>query len=112
MMEQHVLIRCIRRTFLFLNIAIALWLVARLPASAQTTVGTGSVNGVVTDPSGAVVSNATVSIANTATNSIIRVTTNSSGAYTSGALTPGEYRVQVSAKGFSSVSQLLSVQVR
>src|SRR5262249_42437448 len=102
MTEQRVLCRYIKRTFLFLNIAIASWLMA-LSASAQTTVGTGSINGVVTDPSGAVVSNATVSITNTATNSVIRVTSNSSGAYTSGALTSGEYRVQVSAKGFSSV---------
>ena len=109
MMEQRGL-RIVQRAFLYLNIATALWLVTLVPAIAQTTVGTGSINGVVTDPSGAVVGSATVSITNTATNSIIRLTSNSSGAYTSGALTPGEYRVQVSAKGFSSISQVVSVQ--
>ncbi len=111
MMEQRGLCRIVQRAFLYLNIATALWLVTLVPAIAQTTVGTGSINGVVTDPSGAVVGSATVSITNTATNSIIRLTSNSSGAYTSGALTPGEYRVQVSAKGFSSISQVVSVQV-
>ncbi len=111
MMEQRGLCRIVQRAFLYLNIATALWLVTLMPAIAQTTVGTGSINGVVTDPSGAVVGSATVSITNTATNSIIRLTSNSSGAYTSGALTPGEYRVQVSAKGFSSISQVVSVQV-
>jgi Carboxypeptidase regulatory-like domain len=81
------------------------------PMHAQSTVGTGSINGVVTDASGAVVSGATVTITNTGTNLVIRLTSNSAGAYTSGALTPGEYRVQISAKGFSSASQTLPVQV-
>ncbi|HEY1677831.1 MAG TPA: carboxypeptidase regulatory-like domain-containing protein [Candidatus Sulfotelmatobacter sp.] len=111
MMEQRGLCRCIGRIVLYLNIVTALLFLTISSASGQTTVGTGSINGVVTDPTGAVVSNATVSVTNTATNSTVRLTSNSAGAYTSGALTPGEYRVQVSAKGFSSASQLVNVQV-
>ncbi len=84
---------------------------ALLTLSAQTTVGTGSITGVVNDPTGAVVGGANITITNTATNLVIRLTSNASGVYTSGALTPGLYRVQVSAKGFSSVSQTLTVQV-
>src|ERR1700746_2889533 len=78
---------------------------------AQTTVGTGSIVGIVTDPSGAVVSGAKVAITNVATASTIEVTTNSAGAFTSGALTSGNYRVQISAKGFNSLTQTVNVQV-
>ncbi len=89
----------------------AVLLTAWSAVTAQTTVGTGSIIGVVNDPSGAVVGGASVTITNTATNLVIKVTSNSSGSYTSGALTPGDYRVQVSAKGFSTVNQTVPVQV-
>ena len=92
-------------------ITIGLLLVAFSTIQAQTTVGTGSVTGTVNDPTGAVVGGAVVTVTNTATNAVIKLTSNSSGAYTSGALTPGQYKVQVSAKGFSSVSQVLNVMV-
>ncbi|PYX46984.1 MAG: hypothetical protein DMG79_15035 [Acidobacteria bacterium] len=78
---------------------------------AQTTVGTGSIVGTVTDASGAVVSGAVVAITNVGTAQVASVTTNDSGTFNSGALTPGEYKVQVTAKGFSSVSQRITVQV-
>jgi len=80
-------------------------------AWAQTTVGTGSIVGTVTDPSGAVVSGATVVITNTATGQTIDLTSNSAGAFNSGAVSPGTYRVQVTAKGFSTVSTMTNVQV-
>jgi hypothetical protein len=78
---------------------------------AQTTVSTGSIVGTVTDPSGAIISGAKVVIANTAKGQAIGLTTNSAGVYNSGALTPGQYKVQVSAKGFSSLSEVVTVQV-
>src|SRR5919198_763264 len=74
-----------------------------VPSWAQTTISTGSVVGTVTDPSGALVSGAKVIVTNTATSQTIELTTNAAGYYNSGALAPGNYRVQVSAKGFSSV---------
>ena len=80
-------------------------------ALAQTTVSTGSIVGTVIDPSGAVLSGAKVTITHIATGQVISLTTNSSGAFSSGALNPGEYRAQVSAKGFSTVSQVITVQV-
>ncbi|MGE5205333.1 MAG: carboxypeptidase regulatory-like domain-containing protein [Chlamydiota bacterium] len=76
---------------------------------AQTTVGTGSIVGTATDPSGAVVRGAKVAITNVATGQVVSTATNSSGAYNSGALVPGNYKVQVSAKGFSSVSLPVTV---
>ena len=80
-------------------------------AFAQTTVGTGSIVGTVTDPSGAVVSGAKVTITNAGTGQVMNLTTNSSGAYASGALAPGNYKVQISGKGFKTVNQGIAVQV-
>ena len=95
-------LRALVTAFVLLLSAIAL---------AQTTVSTGSIVGTVIDPSGAVLSGAKVTITHTATGQVISLTTNSSGAFSSGALNPGEYRAQASAKGFSTVSQVITVQV-
>jgi hypothetical protein len=65
----------------------------------------------VTDPSGAVVSDAKVTITNTATAQKTELTSNAAGAFSTGPLPPGTYKVQVSAKGFSQVSQNVVVQV-
>src|SRR5207237_995315 len=100
----------IRRVSWIVYAAVILSLL--LPSAfAQTTVGTGSIVGTVTDPSGAVVSGAKVTIANTSTGQTVDVTTNAAGAYNSGALAPGQYKVQVSAKGFSSLSTTAAVLV-
>src|SRR6202166_3100226 len=80
-------------------------------AFAQTTVSNGSISGTVTDPTGAVVSGAKVVVTNTSTGQSLNLNANSSGAYTSGPLAPGAYKVQVSAKGFSSVSETITVEV-
>jgi len=78
---------------------------------AQTTTSTGSIQGIVTDPTGAVVRDAKVSITNKSTGRVVTVTTTSAGAYTSGALTPGDYRVRVEAAGFKASELPLTVQV-
>src|SRR5215467_7112123 len=78
---------------------------------AQTTVGTGSIVGIVSDPTGAVVSGASVTITNVATGQLIGLTTNSSGSFNSGALIPADYKVHVSAKGFNSAETPVTVLV-
>lgn len=78
---------------------------------AQTTVGTGSIIGSVTDPSGAVLSGARITITNAATGRIINLTTNASGAYNSGALVPGTYKTLVAVKGFRQSEVTLTVLV-
>jgi hypothetical protein len=72
------------------------------PCFGQSTVGTGSIVGTVSDPSGAVVIRAKVTINNVATGQAIDLTTNSSGSFNSGALVSGNYVTRVSARGFSS----------
>src|SRR5712691_1114229 len=78
---------------------------------AQTTLSTGSIVGTVTDPSGAVVGGAKVVVTNTGTNQTFTLTSNGAGAFGTGPLDPGAYKVQVSSKGFSTVSESVTVQV-
>src|SRR6266481_2448830 len=78
---------------------------------AQSTVSTGSIVGTVTDPSGAVVNGAKVTVTNTATGQTIELVSNSAGAFNSGSLSPGNYKVQVAARGFNTVSTVTNVQV-
>ena len=80
-------------------------------ASAQTTISTGSIQGTITDQSGAVISNAKVAITNKGTGQTFSVATTSSGGYASGALNPGEYLVRVEAKGFKTSETPVTVQV-
>jgi len=86
-------------------------LLAAASAFAQTTVGTGSIVGTVTDVQGAVLAGARVEIADKATGQVISVTTGGAGSYTSGPLVPADYAVKVAAKGFSSVSTVVTVTV-
>ncbi len=75
-------------------------LFAASAAMCQTV--TGSVSGVVTDPSGAVVVGATVTAQDTTTGVSTPTTTNAAGAYSIRFLPIGEYRIRVSANGFAT----------
>jgi Carboxypeptidase regulatory-like domain len=92
---------------------LACWLVTAVtpPAQAQTTISTGSIVGVVSDPSGALVSGARITITRKSTGQAISVASNTSGTYNSGALVPGDYTVQIFAKGFRTLSQAVTVLV-
>jgi hypothetical protein len=81
-----------------------------LPAGAQSTIATGSIQGTVTDPNGAVVPNASVTITNQATGQASKLTSSGSGTYASGALIPGLYTVRIEAKGFQT--QVINVPVQ
>jgi hypothetical protein len=92
-------------------VVVAVLLVCVMSAMAQTTISTGSIQGTVTDPSGAVLGGAKVSITNKGTGQTTTVMTNASGAYTSGALTPSEYEVRIENKGFRTMVVTVQVQV-
>ncbi|MGH9506417.1 MAG: carboxypeptidase regulatory-like domain-containing protein, partial [Terriglobales bacterium] len=63
---------------------------------------TSSLNGRVTDPSGAAVPGARVTLLRPTTGQTRSVTTNASGGYQFLAMAPGQYRLTVSAKGFAT----------
>src|SRR5215469_3589899 len=92
-------------------LSLALFAVYSPLALAQTTISTGSIQGTVTDQSGAVVRDARVTITNKGTRQTLMVTTTSAGTYASGALIPGDYTLRVEAKGFNTTEVQVTVQV-
>ena len=74
------------------------------------TASTGTVLGLVTDPTGAVVPGATVELEDAATKAVRSVTTNAAGRYVFVALSPGTYSIRATAKGFQQ-AEVTSVVV-
>ena len=97
--------------FGLLTLVCVVTLLTSLSLVSQTTLSTGSIVGTVADPTSAVVSNAKVVITSVGTGQKTELTSNASGAFSSGPLAPGSYKVQISAKGFNTVSQQVVVQV-
>src|SRR3954454_20602062 len=67
--------------------------------------GTGTVQGVITDPSGAVVPRATVTATNEATAVKVERETTAAGYYVLAPLPAGDYTISVSAGGFQNLVQ-------
>ena len=88
-----------------LKLALVLLLVvcvgSALPAWAQST-STGTVAGLVTDSSGAVVAGATVTLTDSSTNAARTATTNATGRYIYVDVNPGIYNIAVSKPGFET----------
>ena len=104
--------RPLRPAGIFVGLALAItFFLSSSFLLAQTNVGNGSIQGTVTDPSGAVVNGAKISITEKSKGSAVRVTSDSRGAYTSGALIPGNYVVRVEASGFKVSEVPVNVQV-
>ena len=61
-----------------------------------------SIQGVVTDPQGAVVQGATVTLTDNHTNRVVTTSTDANGVYTLGALPPSTYTVKVEKDGFKT----------
>src|SRR5262249_20771830 len=96
-----------------MNRAIAsrsLWLVVAAvvllsPVVSQAQVDTGSITGVVTDPSGAVVSGAQVKLTNEGTGAELTTTAGSDGNYKFSPVRIGNYSVAASFQGFQTTTQ-------
>lgn len=80
-------------------LAVALWSAALLPAQS------GQITGRVSDPSGASVPAAQIAVRNEKTGVPLTSVANQEGYYTVTRLEPGEYRVDITAPGFRSVSR-------
>lgn len=100
-----------QKSLLVLTLFLAFTTFNSHPAWGQATISTGSIQGTVTDPNGAVLPNTPVTITNTATGQAIKLTTSGSGTYASGPLQPATYEVRVESKGFQTQVMRVVVQV-
>ncbi len=96
--------------FAVLTLLAALGVSSR-PAWSQVTLSTGSIEGTLTDPQGAVVVQAKVMINSRGTGTTTTPVVTSSGTFNSGPLSPGEYVVRIEANGFKTVQIPITVQV-
>jgi len=97
-----------------LAVATAMGFMAQMAersAYGQATTAAGTIQGTITDPSGAVVPNAAVTITNKDNGAVIKVMTSASGAYNSGPLIPGHYLISVSQTGFAQTQSSATVQI-
>ena len=88
----------------FLTLMTLLFATVALGYGQAVSVNGGSIQGTITDSTGAVVPNATVVVVGNDTNSSKTLTTDSGGFYSVGPLNPGPYTVTVSAAGFEKLS--------
>src|SRR5215471_19560444 len=88
------------RSTYFKIMAVAILLICSSATWAQTI--TGGVNGIVTDPSGAVIPNAKVAATNVETGVVTETTTNNDGLYNIRFLQIGSYKISVNAPGFGT----------
>jgi hypothetical protein len=79
-------------------------LITAVSAFAQAG-GTGSIQGTISDPSGAVVAGATITATNTATGVVTSGKTTDAGFYVLPLLPAGEYSVNVTSAGFATLKQ-------
>ena len=81
-------------------VLIWMWSVTAGVGRAQTF--RGAINGIVTDPSGAVVAGASVAAVNEATGVMLKAVSSSAGEFAFRDIPIGTYRVTVTANGFKT----------
>jgi len=84
-------------------LALLVFLVEPIPASAQLY--SGSITGVVSDPSGAVIPNAQVTLTDTGKGFDYKTTTSAVGRYLLRSLPPSTYKLTVESTGFAPSTQ-------
>jgi hypothetical protein len=92
-------------TVLFVLVAIL------APKATLAQADLGSVNGTVTDASGAVIANAAITVTNTATGAQRVSTTNSTGGYAVTQLPAADYTISIAAQGFATSTQRFTLTV-
>jgi hypothetical protein len=77
--------------------------VGGLSLAQVTTVNGGSIQGIITDPSGAVIAGANVVVVSVDTGTNRATTTDTAGVYSVGPVIPGNYTVRIEKSGFTSL---------
>ena len=88
-----------KRRYLTLFVLLTL-ILSSAPPNASAQSDSGSINGQITDPGGAVIQGAMVTITDLGTNGVVSTTTNANGQYAFSTLRASRYKITVSAPGF------------
>src|SRR5436305_12553759 len=88
-----------KRNSRLVGVVLSLFVLAGFTPAQETR---GSVSGIVTDSSGAVVSTATMLLTNSETGVVLKTTSNEAGLYRFLFLNPGKYRLVAAASGFKT----------
>ena len=83
----------------YLAAAVMVAFLAQFAPGAQSSIASGTLHGVVTDPSGAAIPGASVVVSGG--RFVQPVSTDETGQYALSGLLPGHYRVQIHSPGFS-----------
>jgi Carboxypeptidase regulatory-like domain len=103
---------CVSLPQLCFSFLIFFLVAALAPApSFSQAINTGTVSGVVTDSSGAVVADATITLTDKSTGTPRSANTNDSGHYIFANVPPGDYDVNVSKTGFRNTKSAVTVTV-
>jgi len=84
---------------------IACFLFVAVSIASHGQVLKGSISGNATDPEGAVIAGAQVKATNLATGAVLNTTSDNSGSFRFSLIPAGEYKLEISAPGFSSAVQ-------
>jgi len=109
--QFEALTRTIRRFAVVVAVCAVVGLLTLGPAQLSAQVNTGSLRGTVQDSGQAAVSGAEITVQNTDTGSVRTSSTNDSGEYSVLALDPGNYRVTIAKRGFSSSKSTVKLDV-
>src|SRR5579872_3303489 len=90
---------------ILINFSLALLFVLAALAPMEAQVGTASLGGLITDPTGASVANATVTLASVSQKYSRSTVTGPSGEYKIPALPPGDYKLTVEDRGFQTATE-------
>src|SRR6266567_3218514 len=83
------------------NLLVSLVVILLSATSMRAQTGTSSIVGTITDPQGKPVPAAKVTLTDVATNATRSTQSSGTGAYLFDLIKPGDYRIEVEAKGFN-----------
>src|SRR5262249_128795 len=100
------------RPRILLAIAVSFCFLSLSPTALDSkAANAGSVSGVVTDSSGAVIVGAVITLTDKATNLARTTATNEAGRYVFANIPPGDYELDVNKSGFRTTKSIVTVTV-